>query len=136
MTEVFDLIFYSLKSTYDIFSKYLILDVYGFSFSLWDFFVSLFIISGLVPLVSAGGFGASGVLESVLSPISEKIKESSANINRINSTSSVSTSFQSSNRRPSLPDSPLSSYNKPVASFNFSSSPAGRHSYHWITYFK
>lgn len=52
MTEVFDLIFQGITAGYNMLNGFAI-NVYGFSFSLWDFLLSLFVLSFVVPLVVA-----------------------------------------------------------------------------------
>lgn len=51
MTEVFELIFYCIESGYHILKDVFVISAWGFSFSLWDFFVTLFLLSLIVPLV-------------------------------------------------------------------------------------
>lgn len=58
MQEVFDLIFTGIKAGYDILKGFNI-SAYGFSFSLWDFLLTLFILSFVVPLVVAPSFSGS-----------------------------------------------------------------------------
>lgn len=58
MQEVFELIFTGIKAGYDILKGFNI-SAYGFSFSLWDFLTSLFILSFIVPLVVAPVFSGS-----------------------------------------------------------------------------
>lgn len=50
MQEVFELIFTGIKSGYEILKGFNI-SAWGFSFSLWDFLLTLFILSFIVPLV-------------------------------------------------------------------------------------
>ena len=52
MQEVFELIFTGIKGGYDILKGFNI-SAYGFSFSLWDFLLALFLLSFIVPLVVA-----------------------------------------------------------------------------------
>lgn len=51
MTGVFELIFYLIESVYHILKEDFVITVYTFSFSLWDFFITLFLLSLIVPLV-------------------------------------------------------------------------------------
>lgn len=51
MEQVFNLIFNGFAYIYDILNKFTF-SAYGFSFSMWDFFVSMFILSLIVPLVT------------------------------------------------------------------------------------
>lgn len=76
MTEIFDLFFYALKTIYQVLSEKFILNVYGFSFSLWDFLLTIFILSALVPLVShnIGGSGVSDLVGHVFQSQSERIR--------------------------------------------------------------
>lgn len=52
MTAVFDLIFQGITAGYNMLNGFAI-NVYGFSFSLWDFLIMLFVLSFVVPLVVA-----------------------------------------------------------------------------------
>lgn len=52
MTDVFDLIFQGISAGYNMLNGFVI-SAYGFSFSLWDFLVTLFVLSMIVPLVVA-----------------------------------------------------------------------------------
>lgn len=52
MTDVFNLIFQGIEGGYNILKGFNI-SAYGFSFSLWDFLVALFVLSFIVPLVVA-----------------------------------------------------------------------------------
>lgn len=76
MTEIFDLFFYAIKTMYHVLSEQYILTVYGFTFSLWDFLFTIFILSALVPLVSynIGGSGVSGLVGYIFKSQSERIK--------------------------------------------------------------
>lgn len=56
-TEVFNFIFNCLKTVYNFLNSFEI-SFNSFSFSMWDFFLALLIISSIVPLISA--FSASG----------------------------------------------------------------------------
>lgn len=58
MQEVFELIFTGIKDGYYILKGFNI-SAYGFSFSLWDFLVTLFLLSFIVPLVVAPNFSGS-----------------------------------------------------------------------------
>lgn len=53
MTEVFELIFDGIISGYHILKNDFVISAWGFSFSLWDFLLTLFILSFIVPLVVA-----------------------------------------------------------------------------------
>lgn len=76
LTGIFDLLFYAVKSIYHVLSEQYILTVYNFSFSLWDFLVTLFILSALVPLVSfnIGGSGVSDIVGYIFRSESERIR--------------------------------------------------------------
>lgn len=76
LTGIFDLLFYALKSIYIVLSEKYILTIYGFTFSLWDFLVTLFILSALVPLVSysIGGSGVSDMVGYIFRSESERIR--------------------------------------------------------------
>lgn len=73
MEQVFNLIFTGLKSCYTILKGFNI-SAYGFSFSLWDFLLTLFVLSFLVPLVVAPDF--SGSFSNFSRGISERINSS------------------------------------------------------------
>lgn len=53
MTEVLELIFNGIIGGYHILKNDFVISAWGFSFSLWDFLLTLFILSFLVPLVVA-----------------------------------------------------------------------------------
>lgn len=78
LTGIFDLLFYAVKSIYHVLSEQYILTVYNFSFSLWDFLVTLFILSALVPIVSfnIGGNGFSDFVGYIFRSESERIRNS------------------------------------------------------------
>lgn len=52
MTDVFELIFQGISAGYTMLNNFAI-SAYGFTFSLWDFLVTLFVLSMIVPLVVA-----------------------------------------------------------------------------------
>lgn len=52
MQEVFELILFGIKSGYDMLKGFNI-SAWGFSFSLWDFLLALFVLSFIVPIVVA-----------------------------------------------------------------------------------
>lgn len=76
LTGIFDLFFYAVKSIYHVLSEQYILTIYNFTFSLWDFIVTIFILSALVPLVSynIGGSGVSDMVGHIFHSESERIR--------------------------------------------------------------
>lgn len=81
MQEVIDFILMGIKGGYEILKNFDI-TVYGFTFSLWDFFVALFILSCIVPFcVSPDSTGSFSNLISVGRGASERIKQNNAAYN-------------------------------------------------------
>lgn len=75
-TEVFNFIFDCLKTVYNFLNSFEI-SFNNFSFSMWDFFIALLLLSALVPLVSfCNTSGISDAFGYVFNAESERIKTS------------------------------------------------------------
>lgn len=59
LTGVFDFILFVFVQIKNVMSNDFLFHIYNFSFSLWDFFITLFILSGIVPIVVAPSTAAN-----------------------------------------------------------------------------
>lgn len=81
MQEVIDFILTVIKGGYEILNNFSI-TVYGFTFSMWDFLLALFVLSCIAPLVVAPN--SSGGIPNLISigrGASERIKQNNAAYN-------------------------------------------------------
>lgn len=115
-TEVFNFIFDCLKTVYNFLNSFEI-SFNSFSFSMWDFFLALLIISSIVPLISAFSYpyGASDFISFLFKCNSERIQAKEESRMAIAASSSVSQKF----RFIGMPKSSSSERNSPkVFEFN------------------